>query len=208
MWIKGTYVSIHHHILNEFVYQIKIQIAGRIYINVEFLERLCRNFKNRIGYIKKYFYCASPFRCFCPVFLHSQMLWELVLLGEPLVVMAPSPSESSETVLALVKWVYLVTISGFFFLDAAVLNRLVIFAALPTCRIFPHPLLHWSMQKPLSEGNAYYSTILWMRKLIQAPWGLEPCLCCSEWQAHWFITWSCSLINITCVNDQCRVKGT
>uniref|UniRef100_A0A2K5I9J0 UDENN domain-containing protein n=1 Tax=Colobus angolensis palliatus TaxID=336983 RepID=A0A2K5I9J0_COLAP len=55
-----------------------------------------------IGYIKKYFYCASPFRCFCPVFLHSQMLWELVLLGEPLVVMAPSPSESSETVLALV----------------------------------------------------------------------------------------------------------
>uniref|UniRef100_A0A667HRJ9 DENN domain containing 6A n=1 Tax=Lynx canadensis TaxID=61383 RepID=A0A667HRJ9_LYNCA len=40
--------------------------------------------------------------CFCPVFLHSQMLWELVLLGEPLVVMAPSPSESSETVLALV----------------------------------------------------------------------------------------------------------
>uniref|UniRef100_A0A2I3T5M5 DENN domain containing 6A n=2 Tax=Pan TaxID=9596 RepID=A0A2I3T5M5_PANTR len=43
-----------------------------------------------------------PLQCFCPVFLHSQMLWELVLLGEPLVVMAPSPSESSETVLALV----------------------------------------------------------------------------------------------------------
>nr|XP_033782665.1 protein DENND6A [Geotrypetes seraphini] len=42
------------------------------------------------------------FRCFSPVFLHIQMLWELVLLGEPLVVMAPSPSESSETVLALV----------------------------------------------------------------------------------------------------------
>ncbi|KAM6344266.1 protein DENND6A isoform 2-T2 [Alca torda] len=42
------------------------------------------------------------FRCFCPVFFHIQMLWELVLLGEPLVVMAPSPSESSETVLALV----------------------------------------------------------------------------------------------------------
>ncbi|XP_036286650.1 protein DENND6A isoform X4 [Pipistrellus kuhlii] len=42
------------------------------------------------------------FRCFFPVFFHSQMLWELVLLGEPLVVMAPSPSESSETVLALV----------------------------------------------------------------------------------------------------------
>uniref|UniRef100_A0A670IJT5 DENN domain containing 6A n=1 Tax=Podarcis muralis TaxID=64176 RepID=A0A670IJT5_PODMU len=42
------------------------------------------------------------FRCFLPVFFHIQMLWELVLLGEPLVVMAPSPSESSETVLALV----------------------------------------------------------------------------------------------------------
>ncbi|KAF2987621.1 hypothetical protein EK904_005996 [Melospiza melodia maxima] len=42
------------------------------------------------------------FRCFCPVFFHIQMLWELVLLGEPLVVMAPSPAESSETVLALV----------------------------------------------------------------------------------------------------------
>ncbi|XP_067907781.1 DENN/MADD domain containing 6Aa isoform X2 [Heterodontus francisci] len=42
------------------------------------------------------------FRCFCPIFFHIQMLWELVLLGEPLVVMAPSPAESSETVLALV----------------------------------------------------------------------------------------------------------
>ncbi|MGH0152051.1 UNVERIFIED_CONTAM: hypothetical protein FKN15_073266 [Acipenser sinensis] len=41
-------------------------------------------------------------RCFGPVFFHIQMLWELVLLGESLVVMAPSPAESSETVLALV----------------------------------------------------------------------------------------------------------
>uniref|UniRef100_A0A8B9QVF9 DENN domain containing 6A n=1 Tax=Anas platyrhynchos TaxID=8839 RepID=A0A8B9QVF9_ANAPL len=49
------------------------------------------------GYVSQ-----SVFRCFCPVFFHIQMLWELVLLGEPLVVMAPSPSESSETVLALV----------------------------------------------------------------------------------------------------------
>ncbi|KAA8593285.1 hypothetical protein FQN60_009401 [Etheostoma spectabile] len=32
----------------------------------------------------------------------AQMLWELVLLGEALVVMAPSPAESSDTVLALV----------------------------------------------------------------------------------------------------------
>ncbi|KAE8612667.1 hypothetical protein XENTR_v10012941 [Xenopus tropicalis] len=42
------------------------------------------------------------FRCFSPVLFHIQMVWELVLLGEPLVVMAPSPSQSSETVLALV----------------------------------------------------------------------------------------------------------
>lgn len=44
-------------------------------------------------------------RCFYPVFFHIQMLWELVLLGEALVVMAPSPAESSDTVLALVRWV-------------------------------------------------------------------------------------------------------
>lgn len=42
-------------------------------------------------------------RCFYPVFFHIQMLWELVLLGEALVVMAPSPAESSDTVLALVR---------------------------------------------------------------------------------------------------------
>uniref|UniRef100_A0A8C5BZC1 DENN/MADD domain containing 6Aa n=1 Tax=Gadus morhua TaxID=8049 RepID=A0A8C5BZC1_GADMO len=34
--------------------------------------------------------------------LCTLMLWELVLLGEPLVVMAPSPAESSDTVLALI----------------------------------------------------------------------------------------------------------
>ncbi|XP_040886086.1 protein DENND6B isoform X2 [Toxotes jaculatrix] len=42
------------------------------------------------------------FKCFQSVLIHLQMLWELVLLGEPVVVMAPSPSVSSETVLALV----------------------------------------------------------------------------------------------------------
>ncbi|XP_068256877.1 protein DENND6B [Nyctibius grandis] len=41
------------------------------------------------------------FRCFQPVLIHVQMLWELVLLGEPIVVMAPSPTVSSEMVLAL-----------------------------------------------------------------------------------------------------------
>uniref|UniRef100_A0A8D0H1F0 DENN domain containing 6B n=1 Tax=Sphenodon punctatus TaxID=8508 RepID=A0A8D0H1F0_SPHPU len=41
------------------------------------------------------------FTCFQPVLIHIQMLWELVLLGEPVVVMAPSPTVASEMVLAL-----------------------------------------------------------------------------------------------------------
>lgn len=43
-------------------------------------------------------------RCFQSVLVHVQVLWELVLLGEPLVVMAPSPTLSSEVVLALVRY--------------------------------------------------------------------------------------------------------
>lgn len=42
-------------------------------------------------------------RCFQPVLTHVQMLWELMLLGEPLVVLAPSPAVSSEMVLALTR---------------------------------------------------------------------------------------------------------
>lgn len=42
-------------------------------------------------------------RCFQSALIHLQMLWELMLLGEPVVVMAPSPTVSSETVLALVR---------------------------------------------------------------------------------------------------------
>ncbi|EPY84849.1 hypothetical protein CB1_000437011 [Camelus ferus] len=44
---------------------------------------------------------ARQHRCFQPVLAHVQMLWELMLLGEPLVVLAPSPAVSSEMVLAL-----------------------------------------------------------------------------------------------------------
>ncbi|XP_036167277.1 protein DENND6B isoform X3 [Myotis myotis] len=40
-------------------------------------------------------------RCLQPVLSHVQTLWELMLLGEPLVVLAPSPAVSSEMVLAL-----------------------------------------------------------------------------------------------------------
>ncbi|XP_042259460.1 protein DENND6B [Thunnus maccoyii] len=42
------------------------------------------------------------FKCFQSVLIHLQMFWELMLLGEPVVIMAPSPTVSSETVLALV----------------------------------------------------------------------------------------------------------
>nr|KAF6398905.1 DENN domain containing 6B [Molossus molossus] len=41
------------------------------------------------------------FRSLQPVLTHVQTLWELMLLGEPLVVLAPSPTVSSEMVLAL-----------------------------------------------------------------------------------------------------------
>uniref|UniRef100_A0A8C6EDR6 DENN domain containing 6B n=1 Tax=Moschus moschiferus TaxID=68415 RepID=A0A8C6EDR6_MOSMO len=41
------------------------------------------------------------FRCFRSVLAHVQLLWELMLLGEPLLVLAPSPAVSSEMVLAL-----------------------------------------------------------------------------------------------------------
>uniref|UniRef100_A0A8C4RW82 DENN/MADD domain containing 6B n=1 Tax=Erpetoichthys calabaricus TaxID=27687 RepID=A0A8C4RW82_ERPCA len=41
------------------------------------------------------------FKCFQSLLIHIQMLWELMLLGEPIVIMAPSPTISSETVLAL-----------------------------------------------------------------------------------------------------------
>lgn len=42
-------------------------------------------------------------RCFQPVLAHVQTLWELMLLGEPLLVLAPSPAVSSEMVLALTR---------------------------------------------------------------------------------------------------------
>ncbi|KAM4749567.1 protein DENND6B [Rhinophrynus dorsalis] len=42
------------------------------------------------------------FRSLQSVLMNLQLLWELVLLGEPLVIMAPSPTISSEIVLALI----------------------------------------------------------------------------------------------------------
>ncbi|XP_072327370.1 protein DENND6B isoform X3 [Scyliorhinus torazame] len=41
------------------------------------------------------------FGCFQSILIHIQMLWELMLLGEPVIVMATSPKISSDTVLAL-----------------------------------------------------------------------------------------------------------
>lgn len=44
---------------------------------------------------------------------HVQTLWELMLLGEPLVVLAPSPDVSSELVLALTRYkLYLLDCRG------------------------------------------------------------------------------------------------
>ncbi|XP_038047740.1 protein DENND6A-like isoform X1 [Patiria miniata] len=45
---------------------------------------------------------VEPFRCLQPVLPHIQLIWELVLTGEPVVVMAPSPSICSDTIHALV----------------------------------------------------------------------------------------------------------
>ncbi|XP_065067131.1 protein DENND6A-like isoform X2 [Rhopilema esculentum] len=42
------------------------------------------------------------FKAFIPVLPHIHLLWELVLLGEPVVVMAPTPKMCSETIQALV----------------------------------------------------------------------------------------------------------
>ncbi|XP_037282196.1 protein DENND6B isoform X2 [Rhipicephalus microplus] len=46
------------------------------------------------------------FRCLMPLLSHIQLLWELVLVAEPIVVMAPSPAVCSDTVLALVGLVW------------------------------------------------------------------------------------------------------
>ncbi|CAN7989094.1 unnamed protein product [Ixodes hexagonus] len=45
---------------------------------------------------------ADLFRCLLPMLSHVQLLWELVLVAEPVVVMASSPAVCSETVHALV----------------------------------------------------------------------------------------------------------
>lgn len=46
---------------------------------------------------------SSHHRCFQPVLIHTHMLWELMLLGEPLVVLTPAPAVASEVVLALTR---------------------------------------------------------------------------------------------------------
>uniref|UniRef100_A0A8C4R0P0 DENN/MADD domain containing 6B n=1 Tax=Eptatretus burgeri TaxID=7764 RepID=A0A8C4R0P0_EPTBU len=49
---------------------------------------------------------GDMFRALQPVLPHLQLLWELVLLGEPLVVMATSPAATADTVLALVSSIF------------------------------------------------------------------------------------------------------
>ena len=59
----------------------------------------------------------SDLFCACqPVLGHIQMLWELVLTGEPLVVMATGPSVCALTVQALVRWVWVLE-NGFYMVN-------------------------------------------------------------------------------------------
>ncbi|XP_049805952.1 protein DENND6B [Schistocerca nitens] len=55
---------------------------------------------------------VNLFRCFSPVVSHVLLLWELVLTGEPIVVMASSPSTCSEMVQALVSMIAPLTYCG------------------------------------------------------------------------------------------------
>ncbi|XP_014675670.1 PREDICTED: protein DENND6A-like [Priapulus caudatus] len=48
---------------------------------------------------------SDVFKCLFPILPHIQLIWELVLTGEPVVVMANSPTVCSETVLALVSMI-------------------------------------------------------------------------------------------------------
>lgn len=48
---------------------------------------------------------VNLFRCFSTVISHIHLLWELVLIGEPIVVMAASPTTCSEMVQALVSMI-------------------------------------------------------------------------------------------------------
>uniref|UniRef100_A0A8C2WDH3 DENN/MADD domain containing 6Aa n=1 Tax=Cyclopterus lumpus TaxID=8103 RepID=A0A8C2WDH3_CYCLU len=78
---------------------------SRTYILFFLKTRLCASAfqsDSQVSIVLPTIHEVDLFRCFYPVFFHIQMLWELVLLGEALVVMAPSPAESSDTVLALV----------------------------------------------------------------------------------------------------------
>lgn len=87
------------HFLRVFyIFQITVKILSQTFFYAFIYQK-----RYAFYYVKCIKTPQSGFRCFCPVFFHIQMLWELVLLGEPLVVMAPSPAESSETVLALVR---------------------------------------------------------------------------------------------------------
>uniref|UniRef100_A0A8C9W0D6 DENN/MADD domain containing 6Aa n=1 Tax=Scleropages formosus TaxID=113540 RepID=A0A8C9W0D6_SCLFO len=79
---------------------LTLPIMGVVMKFCSFLDHYCND--SLVSIVLPSIHEVDLFRCFSPVFFHIQMLWELVLLGEALVVMAPSPAESSDTVLALV----------------------------------------------------------------------------------------------------------
>jgi len=47
---------------------------------------------------------ADLFKCLRPVLSHVHLLWELVLTGEPIVVMSPLPAQVSVTIHALIRY--------------------------------------------------------------------------------------------------------
>lgn len=56
-------------------------------------------------------YDLNVFESFSCIIHHIHVLWELVLIGEPLVVLAPSPELCSRLVQALVRYLYCILFS-------------------------------------------------------------------------------------------------
>ena len=70
--------------------------------NKEFLEQLYNYFIYSFSVILPSVNEVDMFKCLLPILPHVQLVWELVLVAEPLVVMTPSPTQCSQTTQSLV----------------------------------------------------------------------------------------------------------
>ncbi len=61
-------------------------------------------------------YDLNIFEAFSSIIYHVHVLWELVLIGEPLVILAPSPELCSRLVQALVRYFNLQTFAAVIYL--------------------------------------------------------------------------------------------